>query len=174
MQIKNVAVFCSSSSGWVDAFQKEAVLTAKILVGNKWNLVFGGNRSGLMGVLCETVLQLGGKVIGITVPQLMSGAEDDPNLIVMPTLGERKKKMFELSDMAIVLPGAIGTLDELTDYMVLNSIGLQHKRVYVVNVQDFFTPLLHFMENWKKCGFQYGDTCLKVIDSIEGLCFPIE
>ena len=115
-KIKTVAVYCGSAPGASPIFADCARATATALVEHGVDLVYGGGRLGLMGLMADSVLELGGKVYGV-IPHLLVKLEVAhtglTELHRVDTMGERKAVMSELSDGFLCLPGGIGTLDEL-------------------------------------------------------------
>jgi uncharacterized protein (TIGR00730 family) len=121
-----------------------------------WILVYGGNNIGCMGVMADAARAAGGKVIGIT-PQLMVdkgiGDEKCDELIVTEGMRERKGLMEQRGDAFVVLPGGIGTLEEVFEILVGKSLGYHSKPIVLVNVRNFFGPLLSMLEHGMKEGF---------------------
>jgi uncharacterized protein (TIGR00730 family) len=122
----------------------------------KWALVYGGNSIGCMGIMADAARAGGGKVVGIT-PQLMVdkgiGDQKCDELIVTEGMRERKRLMEERGDAFVVLPGGIGTLEEVFEILVGKSLGYHNKPIVLVNVGNFFGPLLTMLEHGMKEGF---------------------
>jgi len=122
----------------------------------RWQLVYGGNNIGCMGVLADAARAAGGKVIGIT-PQLMVdngiGDQKCDELIVTEGMRQRKALLEQRGDAFAVLPGGIGTLEEVFEILVAKSLGYHHKPIVLVNVADFFGPLLTMLEHGMREGF---------------------
>src|SRR5512145_1646428 len=114
-QIKSVTVFCGSSKGDDLAFTQDCLELAATLHRNNITLVYGGGNIGLMGILADEMLRLGGEVIGV-IPQKLADIEvahhGVSKLHIVSTMHERKALMAGLSDAFLVLPGGIGTMDE--------------------------------------------------------------
>ena len=124
--MKRVVVFCGSSFGRRPAYREATERLGTLLAERGLGLVFGGRDVGLMGVVAEAVRSGGGEVIGV-LPEMMRNARFDDvfrgELRFVPTLHERKRQMYELSDAAIALPGGIGTLvEEAVDEVVLRDL----------------------------------------------------
>ena len=119
-------------------------------------LVTGGGKVGLMGVVADATLAAGGRVIGI-IPRFLEEREVAhrglTELHVVESLHERKALMHELSDGFIVLPGGFGTLDELMESITWAQLGLHAKPIGIVNVAGYFDELLAFVEGARRAGF---------------------
>lgn len=159
--IKTVAVFCGSSLGKNPQYEQKAIDIGKILFDNKINLVYGGGNRGLMGVVAKTVFALGGEVIGV-LPEALNLASVcqtvvETELIVVPTMHERKAKMYSLADAFIVLPGGIGTFEEFLEIFTWLQLGYHHKPVALLNTAGFYDPLLNFFRLISNEGFLHKD-----------------
>ena len=123
----NITVYLGANEGNAPFF-KEAVHELGLWIGTNGNtLVYGGSKSGLMGELAESVLQAGGKVIGVE-PQFFIDAgfvyDEITELITTKDMSERKAKMIELGEVFIAFPGGTGTLEEITE--VMSKVSLKH------------------------------------------------
>jgi len=154
--IKRLAVYCGSAPGADPAFPECARATAKAMVEHGVELVYGGGRLGLMGLVADSVLELGGKVYGV-IPQLLVKLEVAhtglTELHRVDTMGERKAVMSELSDGFLCLPGGIGTLDELFEAWSENALGFHKKPFCLLNVEGFWDGLIAFMDHATQSGF---------------------
>lgn len=149
-QKRSMAVYCGHSMGNDKIFAKEAKAMGKLMAENNIQLVYGGGNTGLMGEVANSVLKNGGKVIGITTPNLhlREPVLDGIELEVKDTLLERKRRMIELSDAFCILPGGVGTLNEVSDIMTMHQIGETVLPVYFLNTNGFwniFGDMLHQM-----------------------------
>jgi uncharacterized protein (TIGR00730 family) len=154
--IKKVAVYCGSAPGASPIFADCARATATALVEHGVDLVYGGGRLGLMGLMADSVLELGGKVYGV-IPHLLVKLEVAhtglTELHRVDTMGERKAVMSELSDGFLCLPGGIGTLDELFEAWSENALGFHKKPFCLLNVDGFWDGLIEFMDHATESGF---------------------
>jgi uncharacterized protein (TIGR00730 family) len=172
MPILSVAVFCGSKSGTNEHYKKDAELLGAILGKHQIEMIYGGGRNGLMGVVADAVMQAGGTVRGV-IPQLLldweSGHQGLSELIVVETIHERKRRMYELCDAAVILPGGFGTLDELFEMLTWNGLSLHDKKIFILNSGGFYNHLLKHLHVLSAEGFLYGDLkkLLTVIDSVE-------
>lgn len=152
----NVCVFCGSSTGLDPAYANAARETGSLLAAGNHTLVYGGGNIGLMGILADRVLQEAGKVIGVIPDFLMNrevGHRGLTELIVVQSMHERKKRMADLADVFLALPGGWGTLDELAEILTWRQLGLIHQPVGLLNVDKFFTPLVEQMRAMSAKGF---------------------
>ena len=151
-----VCVFCGSRAGNDPAYTDAAHAMAHELARRNMQLVFGGGGTGLMGETARTALKLGVPVTGI-IPtfliNLETPVEDLSELKVVADMHERKAKMAELSDLFIVLPGGIGTMEEACEMITGNWIGLYNKPVGFLNVNGFFDAFFAFLKDAVNAGF---------------------
>lgn len=143
--VKNVCVYCSSSSKIAPLYFDIADLLAKLLANNSMNLVYGGGDVGLMGKLARTVKENGGKVIGI-IPKIFADKNivfrEADEMIITETMRERKRIMDEKSDAFIALPGGFGTLDELIEILSLKQLHCHNKAVVILDINGYYTHLI--------------------------------
>jgi uncharacterized protein (TIGR00730 family) len=122
-----VCVFASSSSRINSDYGDAAVKLGSLLAKNGSDVIFGGGGIGLMGKLANAVLANGGRVTGV-IPSFMKeegwGHKGLTEMIVTTDMGERKKKMFAISDAVVAMPGGVGTLEELTEAITLKQLSL--------------------------------------------------
>ncbi len=154
--IKRLAVYCGSAAGAQPVFPASARATAKAMVEHGVDLVYGGGRLGLMGLIADAVLELGGKVYGV-IPQALVDIEvahtGVTELHTVANMHERKAKMTELCDGFVALPGGIGTLDELFEAWTWNALGYHAKPFCLLNVHGFWDGLAGFMDHVRDSGF---------------------
>lgn len=151
-----VCVFCGSRAGNDPAYTDAAHAMAHELARRNMQLVFGGGGTGLMGETARTALKLGVPVTGIIPTFLINQetpVEDLSELKVVADMHERKAKMAELSDLFVVLPGGIGTLEEACEMITGNWIGLYNKPVGFLNVNGFFDAFFAFLKDAVNAGF---------------------
>lgn len=146
--MKRVTVFCGSSFGNDSVFGEVAYELGKTLAEQQIKLVYGGANVGLMGAVANGVLEHGGEVTGV-LPRFLQEKEiahrNLTELILVEDMHERKKKMNELSDGAIALPGGFGTMEELFEMLAWGQLGLHRKPVAVLNANGFFDDMLSFV-----------------------------
>ena len=152
----NVCVFCGSSSGTDAAYANAARDTGRLLATSGHTLVYGGGNVGLMGILADAALEAGGRVIGVIPDFLMNrevGHRGLTELVVVPSMHERKKRMADMSDAFMALPGGWGTLDEFAEILTWRQLGLIDQPVGLLNTESFFSPLVEQMNTMSKKGF---------------------
>lgn len=156
--IKQVAVFCGSKSGENPLFITHAEMLGKQLAELNIGLVYGGGNSGLMGAVANAALQYGGQVTGV-IPQILFDREHQHQAVqpmyVVENMHVRKKMMYELCDMAIILPGGYGTMDELFEMITWNNLKIHDKRLAILNSDGYYDSLLHFIDHMQQQGFLY-------------------
>ncbi len=153
--IHALSVFCGSSLGNVEAFRVNAIELGQYLAAHKIKLVYGGARVGLMGTIADAVLASQGHVIGV-IPDFIKtkevAHEGLTQLIEVKSMQERKMKMFEISDGAIVLPGGFGTMDELFELLTWGQLGLHKKPIGILNTNGYYNDLIKFLDNMVTTG----------------------
>jgi len=154
--VRRLAVYCGSAPGGNPVFAEAACATARAMVSRQVDLVYGGGRLGLMGLIADSVLELGGRVDGVipaALVELEVAHEGVTELYRVETMHERKAKMTELSDAFLALPGGIGTLDELFEAWSWNALGYHAKPFCLLNVEGFWDGLIAFMDHATQSGF---------------------
>ena len=154
--LKSLTVYCGSAPGRDPAFADAARALARAMAARGVELVYGGGRLGLMGVLADTMIAAGGRVHGVIPEALVAHevAHDGcTELTVVATMHERKAKFAELSDAFLVLPGGIGTLDELFEAWTWNALGYHSKPFCLLDVGGFWDGLEGFMDQVVAAGF---------------------
>ena len=154
--MRRVCVFCGSKHGARPQYTEAARAMAAALVAAGVDLVYGGGRVGLMGVVADAVLEAGGEVIGV-IPDHMSDREIAhyglTDLRVVGSMHERKALMYQLSDGFVALPGGLGTLEELFEITTWSQLGLHAKPTGLLDVAGFYTPLVRFLDQLVTEGF---------------------
>lgn len=148
--IKSICVFCGSSGGSNPVYTEKAIALGNLFLKNDITLVYGGSNVGLMHVIAETMLNAGGKVIGVMPHNLIQREVAHKGLTQfyeVETMAERKAMMDELSDAFIAMPGGIGTLDEIFEVMSWNQLELISKPVALYNVLGYYDQLLSFLDH---------------------------
>jgi uncharacterized protein (TIGR00730 family) len=154
--VKSVCVFCGSSSGNQPSYAAAARATGAALVARGLTLVYGGASRGLMGELADEVLRQGGRVVGV-MPKGLDREERVhrglAELLMVESLAERKRLMFERADAFITLPGGFGTLDELAEVLTMSQLELHAKPCGLLDVDGFFGPLVAYFDQAVAAGF---------------------
>lgn len=159
--VKAICVFCGSSYGHHHVFKESAHELGKFLAEQQIQLVFGGSNVGLMGEVSQSVVNHGGKAIGIIPRKIFENVDlhELTEIDIVETMHERKAKMHELADAFIAMPGGIGTLEELAETMTWSQIGYHQKPMGILNTNQFYEPFLHLLKHMSREGF-YNDRYL--------------
>ena len=165
--MKKICVFCGSSKPENDTkLENEVISLGNFILKKKLQLVYGGAKIGLMGLVANTILKGGGYVTGI-IPKLLSKKEiinkEVSNLIIVNNMHQRKKKMYDLSDAFIILPGGIGTLEEFSEITTWKILGIENKPIFLLNFDGFYDNLIQQFEVMEKYNFLYSDILKEVI-----------
>lgn len=154
--MKSICVFCGSSSGARPEYAEAARELGRILVAGGRSTVFGGGNVGLMGVLADSILAAGGKIMGV-IPRSLVDRElahrGVTTLRIVDTMHERKALMAHHADAFVALPGGIGTLEELFEVFSWASLGIHGKPFGLLDVLGYFTPLVRFLDRAVEEGF---------------------
>jgi uncharacterized protein (TIGR00730 family) len=159
MQIQSIAIFCGSKIGSNQIYQQHAKELGKIIAVQGLNLIFGGGKNGLMGVTADSAMEHGGTVRGV-IPQVLIEWEHQhqniSELLVVEDMHIRKRKLYELCDAAIILPGGFGTLDELFEILTWNQLSIHDKKIFILNSSGFYDLLILHLQKLNDEGFLYG------------------
>jgi uncharacterized protein (TIGR00730 family) len=170
--IKSIAVYCSSSVHIDPKYQDSAIKLGQVLAQEGIQLVYGGGRRGLMGLVADSAMSAGGSVFGVTTNHLDNyevGHHGISELHVVTNMHQRKQMMFDHSDAFIILPGGMGTLEEFFEILTWKQIGLHDKHIVIVNAFGFWDPLKTLITHLLFEGFaSRGDErILHFVDTIE-------
>ncbi|WP_436898334.1 TIGR00730 family Rossman fold protein [Acinetobacter gyllenbergii] len=154
--MNSICVFCGSSLGNDPIYQQMAEATGQAIAAQGQTLVYGGGRSGLMGVVANSALQAGGRVIGV-IPEALVDRElahtGLTELHIVNNMHERKTKMAELSDAFVALPGGAGTLEEIFEQWTWSQLGIHQKPCAFLNVDGFYDGLIQMIQGSVERGF---------------------
>lgn len=156
----SLCVYCGSRVGKDTAFRDAAHEVGTEIGRRGWQLVYGGGQVGLMGVVADAVLAAGGKVVGVIPRVLMErevGHQRLQELHVVETMHQRKHLMAERADAFVAMPGGIGTLEELYEVWTWRQLGYLYQPVGLLNVNQYYDPLLTFMDHTVAAGFLAPD-----------------
>ena len=173
-KIRKICVYCGSGPGTDPAFAESARAFGAILAKNGVGLVFGGGAVGMMGAIAKSVLDHGGTVTGI-IPEFLVAREHamrgTDNLIVTRDMHERKRKMFEMADAFVAMPGGIGTLEEVVEQITWVQLGRHRKPILLANIKNFWEPLCALIDHMKSLEFIREDLSfeLLVADRVEDI-----
>ncbi len=146
--MKSIAVYCGANPGANAVYADAARALGRALVERNVALVYGGGHVGLMGIIADEVLRMGGEVSGVIPQQLVDRELAHPGLtrlFVVKNMHERKAMMAQLSDGFIAMPGGMGTLEELFEMLTWSQLGIHAKPIGVLNVSGFYDQLVGFI-----------------------------
>ncbi|HEY6023536.1 MAG TPA: TIGR00730 family Rossman fold protein [Pseudolabrys sp.] len=165
-KIRKICVYCGSGPGTDPAFVESARAFGAILAKNDIGLVYGGGGDGMMGALAHATLDHGGMVTGI-IPEFLTRREhalrEAQQLIVTHDMHERKRKMFEMADAFVAMPGGIGTLEEIVEQITWVQLGRHRKPILLANIGRFWDPLRALIEHMKKLEFIRRDLSFELL-----------
>lgn len=169
MKIQSLAIFCGSKTGNNKLYVEHATELGKTLGKRGVTLIYGGGRNGLMGCVADNALSEGGKVRGV-IPKILVEWEHQHDqiteLLIVEDMHQRKRKLYELCDAAVILPGGFGTLDEMFEIITWNQLSIHDKQIFVLNSGGFYSHLLLHLQLMKEEGFLYTDPeeCITILN----------
>jgi uncharacterized protein (TIGR00730 family) len=150
MNLRSLCVYCGSSPGLRASYLETAQAFGRLIAAEGITLVYGGGNVGLMGALADSVLQAGGKVIGV-IPERMVDWEVAHHGLTklhrVESMHERKLKMAELSDAFVALPGGVGTIEEIFEAFTWTQLGIHHKPCAFLDVDQYYAGLFQFLDH---------------------------
>jgi uncharacterized protein (TIGR00730 family) len=152
----SLCVYCGSRNGSEAAYADAAREVGSLIGRQGWQLVYGGGRAGLMGIVADAALAAGAKVIGVIPASLMErelGHAGLTELHVVETMHQRKTLMAERADAFLALPGGIGTFEELFEAWTWRQLGYHDKPLGLLNVAGYYDALLAFIAQVTEHGF---------------------
>ncbi len=153
---------------------EQAAELGKLMAERNITLIYGGGNVGIMGAIANTVMDNGGKVIGI-IPKVLVEWERQhtgiSQLIITEDMHERKRTIYSMCDAAVVLPGGFGTLDELFEMLTWNQLSIHDKEIFILNSNGFYDHLIKHIELMQQEKFLYEKAArrISVINSPAGL-----
>jgi len=172
VKLQSVCVYCGSRVGARDSYMEAARTLGRALAKADIELVYGGGDIGLMGAVANAVVDGGGVVTGV-LPQFLREVEIPSHrireLVITETMHDRKALMFERSDAFCVLPGGIGTLEEMVEMMSWAYLRQHAKPIVLVNLDGFWDPFFALVDHMIAEGFAHEDMpkLWQVVDKIE-------
>lgn len=169
-QIKSVVVFCGGACGSKEIFIKEAFHMGEILAENNIKLIYGAGGCGMMKAVAEGALSADGYVIGATIQSLFGIERPDLStkinkMEIFQTMYERKVSMTKQADAAVILPGGLGTMDELFELIVLRQLGISFQPIVILNTDGFYNTLRQWLLEMAGMGFVKPHQ-LKLVDFV--------
>jgi uncharacterized protein (TIGR00730 family) len=177
--IARLCVYCGSSGAVDGEYREAATELGAGLAAAGIGLVYGGGRVGLMGLLADAALAGGGEVIGIIPSRLRDAELAHPGateLVVVESMHERKRLMAEKADAFAVLPGGIGTLDEMFEILSWKQLGLHDKPILLADIGGYWAPLCALIEHIVTKGFARPEAreLLGVVPTVATLMAALE
>ncbi|TVO67850.1 LOG family protein [Denitromonas ohlonensis] len=174
MTFKRLCVFCGARPGKRPEYAAAAQALGRTLAERNIELVYGGGNIGLMGVVADAVMSAGGSAIGVIPEALLKwevGHQALTRLEVVDSMHTRKARMAELSDGFIALPGGLGTFEELFEVLTWSQLGFHGKPIGLLNVANYYTPLVQMVENGVDEGFMKPENAALLLrdGDIDGL-----
>lgn len=154
--MKNISIFCGAHEGKNPKYAQSAKIISEAIAKKGINVVFGGGNVGLMKIISDTALDNGVEVLGISLKSLHALELANPRLneiVVTDSLLDRKNEFMSRSDAFIVLPGGVGSLDELAEIMASNQLGIINKPVGILNTEGYYDHLLKWFDKAVEEGF---------------------
>jgi len=173
-RIKRVCVFCGSSNRVDQRYKDAAVALGRSLADAGMELIYGGGRVGLMGMVADGALERGGRVSGV-IPRFLHEHEvahtGVDNLEITESMHSRKQRMYELSDAFVSLPGGLGTLDETVEVLTWTQLNLSNKPVVLCDVNGFWAPFLSLIDHTVAEGFTRPENraVIEVVDGVDAV-----
>lgn len=153
---KNTCIFCGANEGRLTTNVENIRSLVHTLVNQKHRVIYGGGSTGLMGVVANTALEAGGEVYGV-IPKLLVELEiahhGITKLEIVSDMHARKHRMANLADGFIILPGGLGTLEELFEIWTLRVLGYHRKAIAILDVEGYYQKLLSFLKDSSRYGF---------------------
>ncbi|MET0265276.1 MAG: TIGR00730 family Rossman fold protein [Duganella sp.] len=154
--MKTICVYCGANPGINEVYAEAARALGRSMVEQNLALVYGGGNVGLMGVIADEVLRLGGEVTGVIPTALVEREVGHTGLtrqFIVKDMHERKAMMATLSDGFIAMPGGMGTLEELFEMLTWSQLGIHAKPIGLLNVDGFYDGLIRFIDHAREQGF---------------------
>ena len=154
--MKNISIFCGAHEGKNPEYAEAAKSIAEVIAKKGINIIFGGGNVGLMKIISNTALDNGVEVLGISLESLHALELANPRLnkiVLSKTLLDRKDEFMSRSDAFIVLPGGVGSLDELAEIMASNQLGIINKPVGILNTDGYYDYLIKWFNKEVDEGF---------------------
>jgi uncharacterized protein (TIGR00730 family) len=158
--MRSICVYCGSNAGSKPVYTERAIALGMRIAKEGLALVYGGGNVGLMGVVADAVLGVGGEVIGVIPEQLVNwevAHKGVTRLEIVANMHERKARMFDLADGFVALPGGFGTLDEMFEMLTWRQLGIADKPCAFLDVDGFYSPLLVMMVRMVEERFLHPD-----------------
>ncbi len=149
LEVRAICVFCGASTGSDPLYARAARELGTLMATQGITLVYGGGNAGIMGTIANAALKAGGEVIGVIPDYLVErehGHREVTRLDIVDSMHERKRRMFDLSDGFLSLPGGVGTLEETFEVITWKQLGMHAKPIVILNTKGYWTKLDEMIE----------------------------
>ena len=168
MTIKSLTIYCSSSENLTKNYYNLADKIGVYLAKKSIKIIYGGGKAGLMGKISDSAMKVGGEVVGI-IPKFLATKEKINNkitkTIIVNNISIRKKKLINMGDAFLILPGGSGTIEEAAEVISWKILGIHNKKIIIFNFNDFWDPLIQMYDKAKNKKF--GNK------NLQNICIPI-
>lgn len=171
-ELRSLCVYCGSSARVDERYKTAAATLGGLIAARGLQLVYGGGRVGLMGIVADAALGAGASVVGI-IPEHIQALEVEhtglTELHVVDSMHTRKRMMFDRSDAFVILPGGLGTLDEAFEMLTWRQLKLHEKPVVFVDIDGFWRPFLRLVDHMIAQGFVRPENrdLFQVVETVE-------
>jgi uncharacterized protein (TIGR00730 family) len=178
-EVRSLCVLCGSREGIDPAYRAAAVRLGQLMTEHGVRLVYGGGSIGLMGVIADTMVAAGGEVVGVIPDFLIRyevGHRRLTDLVVTDSMHDRKRRMFEMADAFVVLPGGLGTLDETFEIVTWKQLRLHDSPIIVLDVNGYWSPLVNLLGATIAAGFAHPDVAglITIVETPEQVLQSLE
>jgi uncharacterized protein (TIGR00730 family) len=178
-EIRSLCVLCGSREGTDPAYRRSAIRLGQLMAERGVRLVYGGGSIGLMGVIADAVIEAGGEVVGVIPDFLIRyevGHRSLTDLVVTESMHDRKRRMFEMADAFVVLPGGLGTLDETFEIVTWKQLRLHESPIIVLDVNGYWSPLVALVQATILGGFAHPEVAelITVVETPEQVLQSLE
>jgi uncharacterized protein (TIGR00730 family) len=154
--MKSIAVFCGSKCGNDELYEIHARQLGELMAKHGIHLVYGGGNKGLMGAVANAVMANGGTATGV-IPERLAEWDHHhkglTDLVVVKDMHTRKRNMYERCDVAVILPGGYGTMDEMFEMLTWNQLSIHDKPIHILNTAGYYSDLFQMMQRMHLAGF---------------------
>ena len=150
MNIKSLTIYCSSSEKLTSDYYDLSNELGLYLANKSIKIIYGGGNAGMMGKISKSSYSSGGNVVGIIPRFLATKASINANItktIIVKDMSERKRKLFQMGDSFLILPGGPGTIEEATEIISWKLLGIHSKKIIIFNFNKYWDPFIKMYDN---------------------------
>ena len=156
---QSICVFAGAAAGKTPQYAEHARRLGGMLAARQFDFVYGGGRTGLMGEFAAGALEAGGHVTGI-IPRFLDnlevGNKTVQELEIVENMHDRKAKMYNQANAFVILPGGLGTMDEMMEVLTWNQLGLINTPVFILNIDGYWDSIIAMLEHATQAGFVHS------------------